>query len=67
MVVVPAGEFMMGSNEHGDEQPVHMVTIGRPFAVGRFEVTFAEWDACVEDGGCKYKPADRGWGRGPSR
>jgi formylglycine-generating enzyme required for sulfatase activity len=27
-------------------------------------VTFAEWDACVADGGCKgYRPDDRGWGR----
>jgi len=33
------------------------------FAVGKFEVTFAEWDACVVAGGCKYKPGDQGWGR----
>ena len=64
MVLVPAGVFKMGSNEHSDEQPVRKVTIGWPFAVGRFEVTFAEWDVCVEEGGCKYQPADRGWGRG---
>jgi formylglycine-generating enzyme required for sulfatase activity len=64
MVVVPAGEFMMGS-ESGDpdEKPVHRVTISRPFAVGRFEVTFAEWDACVADRGCQRRPEDRGWGR----
>src|SRR5882672_2529799 len=41
------------------------VTIARPFAVGRFEVTFAEWDACVAAGGCGgYRPDDAGWGRG---
>ena len=34
-------------------RPQHKVTIARPFAVGKFEVTFAEWDACVADGGCK--------------
>jgi formylglycine-generating enzyme required for sulfatase activity len=65
MVVVPSGSFNMGS-ETGDpeETPVHRVTIARPFAVGRFEVTFAQWDACVAAQGCKRKPADRGWGRG---
>ena len=38
---------------------------GRPFAVGVYEVMFAEWDACVSGGGCGgYRPKDRGWGRG---
>ena len=27
-------------------------------------MTFAEWDACVAAGGCRYKPDDNGWGRG---
>ena len=40
------------------------MTIQRPFAVGKFEVTFAEWDACVAAGGCKHQPGDEGWGRG---
>jgi formylglycine-generating enzyme required for sulfatase activity len=40
------------------------VTILRPFAVGRFAVTFDEWSACVDDGDCSgYVPADEGWGR----
>ena len=65
MVVVPAGSFQMGSNKGDeDEKPVHTVKIGRPFAVGKFEVTFAEWDACVVAGGCAHKPDDQGWGRG---
>ena len=70
MVVVPSGSFTMASppSEPGhsaDEGPQHMVTIARPFAVGRFEVTFDEWDACVADGGCNgYRPSDEGWGRG---
>ena len=46
------------------EGPQHKVTIARPFAVGRFEVTFAEWDACVADGGCSGTAPDHGWGRG---
>ena len=68
MVVVPAGRFVMGSQRkfaYHDEIPAHPVTIALPFAVGVYEVTFAEWDACVSDGGCGgYRPSDRGWGRG---
>jgi formylglycine-generating enzyme required for sulfatase activity len=61
MVVVPAGEFVMGSTDFVHSQPPHKVTIQRPFAVGKFEVTFAEWDA----GDCNgYRPNDQGWGRG---
>jgi formylglycine-generating enzyme required for sulfatase activity len=38
---------------------------GQSFAAGRYEVTFAEWDACVAAGGCRgYRPDDQGWGRG---
>jgi formylglycine-generating enzyme required for sulfatase activity len=69
MVVIAAGRFMMGSpaSEQGhkvEERPNHEVTILRPFAVSRFEVTFDEWDACFQVGGCTYQPADQGWGRG---
>lgn len=35
-----------------------------PFAAGKYEVTFDEWDACVREGGCKQMPDIRGWGRG---
>ena len=70
MVVVPAGSFRMGSpssekDRDDDEGPQHRVTIPEPFAVGKYEVTFAEWDACVAAGGCNgHRPDDRGWGRG---
>jgi formylglycine-generating enzyme required for sulfatase activity len=70
MVVVPAGSFSMGSpasepERYDAEGPQHTVAIPKPFAVGRFAVTFAEWDACAEDGGCGgNKPSDNGWGRG---
>ena len=75
MVVVPAGSFTMGLGlaETGaifdDFDNLQLargqreVTITRPFAVGRFEVTFAEWDACLAAGGCRYRPDDQGWGR----
>jgi formylglycine-generating enzyme required for sulfatase activity len=63
MVVVPAGSFDMGSASEY-ENPVHRVSIAKPFAIGRYEVTFDEWDKCVDDGGCKFRPDDRNWGRG---
>ena len=62
MVVIPAGSFTMGGYHEG---PQHAVTIRRPFAVGKYEVTFAEWDACVAAGGCgNHQPGDSLWGRG---
>jgi formylglycine-generating enzyme required for sulfatase activity len=64
MVVVPSGSFMMGSNDFDGEKPVHKVTIPKPFAVSKFDVTFAEWDTCVAVGGCFHNPEDQGWGRG---
>ncbi len=57
MVVIPAGSFQMGSERHRrDEQPVREVTIARPFALGVYEVTVGEWRACVDAGGCRYRP-----------
>ena len=71
MVVIPAGSFVMGSPEseagrYPDEGPQHRVTMGRAFAVGKYDVTFDEWSACVSGGGCKSNPnpSDGGWGRG---
>jgi len=70
MVVIEPGSFQMGS-EIGEigrtyyESPVHRVDITRSFAIGIYEVTFDEWDACVAGGGCAgYHPDDEGWGRG---
>ena len=82
MVSIPGGKFMMGLlNEvenifqaqlldSNQMIPAHAVTV-RPFKLGKYEVTFAQWDACVEDGGCKterdpegYIPDDEDWIRG---
>ena len=68
MVVIPAGRFRMGcvsGRECTDSEfPVHEVAIPQPFAVSKYEVTFAEWDACVAGGACGgYRPGDEGWGR----
>ena len=67
MVVVPAGKFMMGSPENEKDRseaegPQHEVTIAKPFAVARSEVTFAEWDTCVAAGACESTGSR--WGRG---
>jgi formylglycine-generating enzyme required for sulfatase activity len=65
MVVIPAGTFKMGDIQSGgdsDEQPVNSVSVGQ-FAMGKFEVTFAEYDKFAEATD-REKPNDRGWGRG---
>ncbi len=70
MVVVPAGQFVMGSppsetGRYEDEGPPHLVTIAKPFAVGKYEVTFNEWEACVRDKSCATVKDDTGRGRRP--
>ena len=65
LVLIPAGAFEMGSSEMFDfEAPVHQVSIRKAFYIGRREVTYEEWDACIAEGGCKQKLDDRGFGRG---
>ena len=69
LVEIPAGSFRRGSppgepGHHDTEGPVARVTIKRGFAIGRYPVTFGEWDRCAQEGACKHKPNDRGWGRG---
>lgn len=78
MVSLPPGRFLMGSppdegfneaprNVHyviEHEKPQVEVEIAYPIAIGKYEVTFAEFDACVADGGCSHEPEDGGWGRG---
>ncbi|MDE2975540.1 MAG: formylglycine-generating enzyme family protein [Gemmatimonadota bacterium] len=70
MVRIPTGTFTMGSpaavpESRSYENPEHAVRMKSPFAVGMYEVTFEEWDACAEAGGCGGRlPDDFGWGRG---
>jgi formylglycine-generating enzyme required for sulfatase activity len=65
MVVIPAGTFQMGDivgDGSNNERPVHQVRIGKPFAIGRYEVTFENYDrfaAATKHG----LPDDQGWGR----
>lgn len=68
MISVAGGTFQMGSPadelaRNANEGPQRKVAMA-PFAISVNEVTFEQWDACVADGGCKYKPDDKGQGRG---
>jgi formylglycine-generating enzyme required for sulfatase activity len=60
VVVVPAGEFLMGSSfdekeRFPDEGPQHRVALASSFALGKFEVTRGEFARFVRESG--YKPA----------
>jgi len=66
MVVIPTGKFIMGSppNEPGrfiDEGPTHQVTLSHPFAVSRYEISFAQYDQFVTSTQ-HARPSDKGWG-----
>ena len=63
MMVIPAGRFLMGcvsGSDCDDEKPVHEVVIARPFAMSKYEVTFADYDRFTSPNQVK----DAGWGRG---
>ena len=75
MAVLPTGNFRIGSpsgeaGRYRNEGPVRTVTIGRRIAMGRYEVTFEDYDRFTEGWGFPKalfgkKPADNeGWGRG---
>nr|VFJ49752.1 MAG: Formylglycine-generating enzyme, required for sulfatase activity, contains SUMF1/FGE domain [Candidatus Kentron sp. FW] len=68
MIVIPAGEFMMGSKEDEEELrenegPRHRVRIGKAFALGVTEVTFHDYDRFARATGRRL-PDDENWGRG---
>ncbi|MFO7640577.1 MAG: SUMF1/EgtB/PvdO family nonheme iron enzyme [Candidatus Competibacteraceae bacterium] len=67
MVALPAGVFRMGSpprekSRYNDEQQ-RSVRLNRPFAIGRYEVMFHEYDRFAIATG-RSLPDDQGWGRG---
>ncbi len=63
MIILPTGSFKMGSNDYGDEKPIHEVKIDHEFAIGKYQVTFEDYDLYCERTG-QSKPSDQGWGRG---
>ena len=61
LVVLPAGAFVMGSPAKEEyrsahEGPRQRVEFGYRLAVGKYEITYAEWDRCVVAGGCTRRP-----------
>lgn len=62
MVVIPPGLFLMGSDKHKSEKPRRLIRFRKPFAIGRFETTHEQWQACLDAGTCKHKPHDHNWG-----
>jgi len=68
MVEVKAGSFQMGNTRNDSEgedweKPVHTVNLTYDYWIGKYEVTFEEYDAYCDDTG-QTKPGDEGWGRG---
>ncbi|MDT4331008.1 SUMF1/EgtB/PvdO family nonheme iron enzyme [Methylomonas sp. MED-D] len=63
MIAIPAGSFAMGGDQYDNEKPIHTVTFAKPFKLGKYPVTFAEYDVFVEQT-ARVKPEDEGWGRG---
>jgi formylglycine-generating enzyme required for sulfatase activity len=66
MVDIPEGKSKMGDlsgKGKVDELPVRNVSVEKPFAIGIYEVTFAEYDEFVADTN-QDRADDNGWGRG---
>lgn len=65
VIVAPSASEVaaVGDGAADGVEPASVDGVPRPYAIGRFEITFAEWDACVSDGGCTHAPSDEGWGR----
>ncbi len=55
-VRVPAGSFLMGSTTgNADEKPAHRVRISRPFEMGKYEVTQAQWVVVMGNNPSNFK------------
>lgn len=52
MIMVPAASFVLGAGDPIEDAHRRPVTIAKPFAAGRSEVTYGEWSACVREGAC---------------
>ncbi|WP_412971448.1 formylglycine-generating enzyme family protein [Glaciecola sp. MF2-115] len=64
VVNIPAGSFLMGSDTGAEDEASAHEAILSAFAMSKYEITFAQWDACYALKGCTYLPNDEGWGRG---
>jgi formylglycine-generating enzyme required for sulfatase activity len=69
MIQIQSGSFTMGSSEdepgHSrNEAPAHVVRIDYDFEIGKYPVTFREWDLAMQNGFSGPRTCDQGWGRG---
>lgn len=66
LAIIPPGSFTMGTDgRHKYEKPSHTVTIDKAFAIGIYEVSFNEWQVCLDEGACGTElPDDHNWGMG---
>ncbi|MGD8535894.1 MAG: formylglycine-generating enzyme family protein [Candidatus Aminicenantes bacterium] len=60
MVLIRPGSFMMGSSEEepgrsGSEWPLHEVTITKPFYMGKYEVTQAQWESVMRNNPSSFR------------
>jgi len=55
MVLIPAGEFEMGSNDQQSEKPIHKVKISRPFYMGKYVITQAQYDKVMGNNPRNFK------------
>lgn len=70
MAVIKPANFIMGSPKEelrrdANEGPQRQVSFNYAFEIGKYEVTFNDWNKCVIGGGCRgYRPDDGSWGKG---
>jgi len=63
MLSIPGGRFVMGSTGYSNvERPTHSVTI-QSFQLGETEVTWAQYQGCIDSGSCSPHVSDQGWGK----
>ena len=67
LVLIPAGDMAVDDSDRRsagmEEAEPRRVVFERPFLMGKFEITFEQWDHCHRAGGCDHRPDDKGWGR----
>ena len=63
MISIPTGSFFMGNKDDPLAMPVHKVTINKPFAMSKYEITFNDYDMFAQATN-RPLPSDNRWGRG---
>lgn len=65
MVVLPPGRFVLGADDQRDTYgPARDVAVPNPYAMAVTEITFDQYEVCVQEQGCAGEKSDHGWGRG---